>query len=89
MKQKRRTDIYIAKLRKQSTHMKYKGTLVVVKDCRRALRFYQDLFGFELIRDNDGNMELSGGLYLEAVSGYGVCQSADDSQLGTAGCSFL
>ena len=65
MKQKRRTDIYIAKLRKQSTHMKYKGTLVVVKDCRRALRFYQDLFGFELIRDNDGNMELSGGLYLQ------------------------
>ena len=48
MKQKRRTDIYIAKLRKQSTHMKYKGTLVVVKDCRRTLRFYQDLFGFEL-----------------------------------------
>ena len=45
--------------------MKYKGTLVVVKDCRRALRFYQDLFGFELIRDNDGNMELSGGLYLQ------------------------
>ena len=65
MKQKRRTDIYIAKLRKQSTQMKYKGTLVVVKDCRRALRFYQDLFGFELIRDNDGNMELSGGLYLQ------------------------
>lgn len=45
--------------------MKYKGTLVVVKGCRRALRFYQDLFGFELIRDNDGNMELSGGLYLQ------------------------
>ena len=45
--------------------MKYKGTLVVVKDCRRALRFYQALFGFELIRDNDGNMILTEGLVLQ------------------------
>ena len=36
--------------------MKYKGTLIVVKDCKSALKFYQDLFGFELIQDNDGNM---------------------------------
>ncbi len=33
---------------------------IVVKDCRIALKFYQDMFGFELIRDHDGNMELSG-----------------------------
>ena len=45
--------------------MQYKGTLIVVKDCRASLRFYQSLFGFELIRDNDGNMELSGNLYLQ------------------------
>lgn len=45
--------------------MKFKGTLIVVKDCRQSLKFYQDLFGLELIRDNDGNMELSGGLYLQ------------------------
>ena len=45
--------------------MKYKGTLLVVKDCNAALRFYHDLFGFELVRDNDGNMELTGGLYLQ------------------------
>ena len=45
--------------------MKYKGTLVVVKDCNTALKFYRDLFGFELVRDNDGNMELTGGLYLQ------------------------
>ena len=45
--------------------MKYKGTLLVVKDCNTALKFYCDLFGFELIQDNDGNMELSGGLYLQ------------------------
>lgn len=45
--------------------MKFKGTLIVVKDCPSALKFYQDLFGFELIQDNDGNMELSNGLFLQ------------------------
>lgn len=45
--------------------MKYKGTLIVVKDCNKALKFYRDMFGFELIRDNDGNMELSDNLYLQ------------------------
>ena len=45
--------------------MKYKGTLIVVESCDRALKFYQDMFGFELIKDNDGNMELTGGLYLQ------------------------
>ena len=47
--------------------MKFKGTLIVVKDCREALKFYHDLFGFELIRDNDGNMELTGDLYLQEI----------------------
>ena len=45
--------------------MEFKGTLIVVKNCNKALKFYQDMFGFELIRDNDGNMELSGNLYLQ------------------------
>ena len=45
--------------------MKYKGTLVVVKDCNKALKFYNDMFGLELVRDNDGNMELSGGIFLQ------------------------
>ena len=38
--------------------MKFKGSLIVVKDCKKALKFYQDMFGFELIRDHDGNMLL-------------------------------
>lgn len=45
--------------------MIYKGTLIVVEDCRRALKFYHELFGFELMQDNDGNMVLSDGLYLQ------------------------
>ena len=49
--------------------MKYKGTLNVIKDCDRALKFYRDMFGFQLLQDNDGNMELTNNLYLQE-SGY-------------------
>ena len=67
--------------------MKYKGTLIVVKDCRRALRFYQDLFGLRLKRDNDGNMELTEGIYLqearywEAFTGEPVIPKSNRSEL--------
>ena len=49
--------------------MKYKGTLIVVKNCNRALKFYSDMFGFQLLQDNDGNMELTNNIYLQE-SGY-------------------
>ena len=47
--------------------MKYKGTLIVVKDCNRALKFYRDMFGLQLLQDNDGNMELTDHLYLQEL----------------------
>lgn len=43
--------------------MKYKG--VVVKDCNHALKFYSNMFGFQLFQDNNGNMELTNNLYLQ------------------------
>ena len=49
----------------ESTDVKYKGTLLVVKNCNTALKFYRDIFGFERTRDNEGNMEFTGGLYLQ------------------------
>lgn len=42
--------------------MKLKNDLIVVKDIERARQFYHDLFGLELILDNDGNMILTEGL---------------------------
>lgn len=45
--------------------MKYRGTLLVVNDCKKALSFYSQMFGLELIQDNDGNMELSNGIFLQ------------------------
>ncbi len=48
--------------------MKFKGYLIVVRDCSRALKFYNDMFGFKLVQDNGGNMELTDGLYLQETS---------------------
>ena len=48
--------------------MQFKGVLLVVKDNQRALRFYHDLFGLELIQDNDGNMVLTEGIFLQEES---------------------
>lgn len=45
--------------------MNYKGTLIVVKNCDQALKFYHDMFGLKLVQDNGGNMELTAGLYLQ------------------------
>ena len=42
--------------------MKLKNVLIVVNDIDKSRRFYHDLFGLELILDNDGNMILTEGL---------------------------
>ena len=53
--------------------MKCKGALIVVKGCNRALKFYRDLFGLQLLQDNDGNMELTGILIFAAPILYCLC----------------
>lgn len=45
--------------------MKLKNVLIVVKDIERSRRFYRDLFGLEMLLDNDGNMILTDGLVLQ------------------------
>ena len=45
--------------------MKLKNVLIVVKDIEKSRQFYLDLFGLELVRDNDGNMILTEGLVLQ------------------------
>lgn len=45
--------------------MKLKNTLIVVKDIEKSKQFYHDLFGLEMLVDNDGNMILSDGLVLQ------------------------
>lgn len=45
--------------------MKLKNILLVVKDIEKARQFYHDLFGLELVLDNNGNMILTEGLVLQ------------------------
>lgn len=45
--------------------MKLKNILIVVKDVEKSRQFYHDLFGLDMILDNDGNMILTEGLVLQ------------------------
>ena len=45
--------------------MKLRGFLIVVKDCQKAMKYYHELFGLEMLQNNDGNMILSDGLFLQ------------------------
>lgn len=45
--------------------MRLKNILVVVKDIERAKKYYHDVFGLEMLLDNDGNMILTEGLVLQ------------------------
>lgn len=48
--------------------MKLKNVLIVVKDIEKSKQFYHDLFGLDLVLDNDGNMILTEGLVLQDES---------------------
>ena len=45
--------------------MRLKNVLIVVKDIEKSRQFYHDLFGLNMILDNDGNMILTEGLVLQ------------------------
>ena len=45
--------------------MKLKNVLIVVKDIEKSKQFYHDLFGLDVLLDNDGNMILTEGLVLQ------------------------
>ena len=45
--------------------MRLKNILIVVKDIEKSRKFYHDLFGLDLVLDNDGNMILTEGLVLQ------------------------
>lgn len=45
--------------------MKLKNILIVVDDIEKSKQFYHDLFGLDMVLDNDGNMILTEGLVLQ------------------------
>ena len=44
--------------------MRLRNILIVVKDIERSKKFYHDLFGLDIVLDNDGNIILTEGLVL-------------------------
>ena len=45
--------------------MKLRNVLIVVKDIEKSKQFYHELFGLDMVLDNDGNMILTEGLVLQ------------------------
>lgn len=45
--------------------MRLKNVLIVVNDMDRAIRFYKEIFGMQVILDQDGNVIMSEGLVLQ------------------------
>jgi catechol 2,3-dioxygenase-like lactoylglutathione lyase family enzyme len=45
--------------------MKLKNVLIVVDDIEKSIKFYRDLFGLQVVLDNDGNVILTEGLVLQ------------------------
>lgn len=45
--------------------MRLKNVLIVVKDINKSIAFYKELFGLQVILDNDGNVILTEGLVLQ------------------------
>lgn len=45
-----------------------KNVLIVVNDIERSKKFYNDIFGLEVILDNGGNVILTNGLVLQDAS---------------------
>lgn len=48
--------------------MRLKNVLIVVNDIQKSIDFYRELFGLQVILDNDGNVILTEGLVLQDAS---------------------
>ena len=45
--------------------MKLKNVLIVVNDMERSVKFYKELFGLQVVLDQDGNVIMTEGLVLQ------------------------
>ena len=55
--------------RNSEVNMKLKNVLIVVNDMERSIRFYKELFGLQVILDQDGNVQLSMSMSLWNIAG--------------------
>ena len=54
-----------------------KNVLIVVDDIEKSIEFYKDLFGLQVILQNEGNVILSEGLVLQDADVWGKTLNAD------------
>lgn len=47
--------------------MRLKNILIVVKDMEKSIKFYRELFGLEVVLDQDGNVIMTQGLVLQDI----------------------
>lgn len=47
--------------------MKYRGTLLAVKNMEKAKAFYNSVLGLEMVMDVGANVELTGGVFLQTA----------------------
>ncbi|MGN0496868.1 MAG: VOC family protein [Lachnospiraceae bacterium] len=47
--------------------MKLKNVLIVVKDMEKSISFYKELFGLEVVLNNEGNVIMTEGLVLQDI----------------------
>ncbi|MCI8292097.1 MAG: glyoxalase [Hespellia sp.] len=48
--------------------MRLKNALIVVSDIERSIAFYRELFGLQIVLNNDGNVIMTEGLVLQEKS---------------------
>lgn len=48
--------------------MKLKNVLITVKDLKKSINFYKELFGLDVILEQEGNVILTEGLVLQELS---------------------
>ena len=53
--------------------MKLKNILIVVEDIEKSKKFYQDMFGLDVLLDREGNVILAEGLVLQEARSWKQC----------------
>jgi len=61
--------------------MKYRTTLIAVKDMERSKQFYKDILGLEVSADFGANVILTGGINLQTMDSWKVFIHKQDSEL--------
>ena len=61
--------------------MKYKGTLIAVKDIIKAKAFYKSVLDLDVVTDVGANVELTGGVFLQTVDTWVNFINKSDSEI--------